>query len=123
MRETILAFIFSIISLHGEDFISRFEYGQMLYENPRGVSCVPCHGNQGEGKVIASYIDDDGEKKILKGSDIRFSTLQDMLKAVHKGPSVMPKYFLTDDEIEAIYEYIQKVNQSDDDNSTNDIDW
>ena len=35
-----------------------------------------------------------------------------MIKAVKSGPGVMPKYFLVDDEIKAIYEYIQKVNES-----------
>ncbi len=122
MRHIVFISLFIAISLHSEDFISRFEYGQMLYENPRGVSCVPCHGDRGEGKIIASYITDDGKQKILKGADIRFATLEDMLKAVHNGPGVMPKYFLTNDEIEAIYEYIQKVNQPADENST-DMDW
>ena len=122
MRYTVFASLFIAVSLHSEDFISRFEYGQMLYENPRGVSCVPCHGSRGEGKIIASYLDSEKQKKILKGPDIRFSAKSNMLKAIHNGPGVMPKYFLTDDEIEAIYEYIQKVNQPDDENESA-IEW
>ena len=122
MRYILSIILLGAISLHSEDFISRFEYGQMLYENPRGVSCMPCHGNQGEGKIIATYLDENKKKHILKGSDIRFSSKSDMLKAIHNGPGIMPNYFLTNDEIEAIYEYIQKVNQPDDENDSV-IDW
>ena len=122
MRYMVFLSLLSVISLHSEDFISRFEYGQMLYEDPRGVSCVPCHGSRGEGKIISSYIGNEGKKIILKGPDIRSDTKKSMLKAIHNGPGIMPKYFLTDDEIEAIFEYIQNVNQPDDENST-DMDW
>ena len=54
-----------------EDFISHDEYGQMLYNNPRGVSCSQCHGDNGEGCVIVSFKDVDGKKKVIKGLDIR----------------------------------------------------
>ena len=35
-----------------------------------------------------------------------------MRMAIRNGPGVMPKYFLTDRVIEAIYEYIKTVNDS-----------
>jgi len=101
-----------------EDFISEFEYGQMLYQNPRGVSCVPCHGDTGEGKTIAVYRDRDGNEKRLFGADIRQSDIERYRESIRKGPGVMPRYFLTDREIEAIYRYIRKVN----DGSESDID-
>jgi mono/diheme cytochrome c family protein len=101
-----------------EDFISEFEYGQMLYQNPRGVSCVPCHGDTGEGKTIAVYRDRDGSEKRLFGADIRQSDIERYRESIRKGPGVMPRYFLTDREIEAIYRYIRKVN----DGSESDID-
>ncbi|HIP61271.1 MAG TPA: cytochrome c, partial [Sulfurovum sp.] len=41
MKKISLVLLFCSM-LHAEDFISEFEYGQMLYQNPRGVSCVPC---------------------------------------------------------------------------------
>ncbi len=53
MKKISLLFLVSL-SLFGEDFISDFEYGQMLYRDSRGVSCVPCHGEVGEGKLIVS---------------------------------------------------------------------
>ncbi|MBL0722011.1 MAG: hypothetical protein JJV88_05470 [Sulfurovum sp.] len=39
-------FIFLLpLYLIGEsDFITDLEYGEMLYNNPRGVSCASCHG-------------------------------------------------------------------------------
>ena len=36
-----------------ESFISDYEYGQMLYMNPRGVSCVQCHGDSGGRVTLA----------------------------------------------------------------------
>ena len=54
-------------SLYAEDFISEFEYGQMLYRDPRGVGCVPCHGETGEGKMIVSYRNSKGEKITISG--------------------------------------------------------
>jgi mono/diheme cytochrome c family protein len=101
-----------LLSLRAEDFISNYEYGQMLYANPRGVACIPCHGETGEGRKIVSYRDDDGKKRELYGADIRRVSLNDMRRAIRNGPGVMPKYFLTDREIEAIYEYIKTVNDS-----------
>jgi len=97
--------------LSAEDFISEFEYGQMLYQNPRGVSCVPCHGDRGEGEEIAEYTDRNGKKVILRGPDIRGKSLKEITDAVGKGPGVMPRYFLTKEEIHAIYTYIQEVEK------------
>ena len=57
-----------------EDFISHYEYGEMLYSNPRGVSCAQCHGESGEGTTIVEYRDIHG-KQALMGSDIRKNTL------------------------------------------------
>jgi len=94
----------------GEDFISQFEYGQMLYQNPRGVSCVPCHGDRGEGALIARYRE-NGKTVELKGPDIRQATLRQIKEAVSTGPGVMPRYFLTDTEIKALYAYIREAER------------
>ena len=102
------------MTLYAEDFISEFEYGQMLYQNPRGVSCVPCHAETGEGTVIASYRDKNGNKKELRGPDIRFDDLDAYRKSFKKGPGVMPRYLLTDKEIRAIYRFIRQVNSEKD---------
>ncbi|WP_457596463.1 c-type cytochrome [Hydrogenimonas sp.] len=88
-----------------DSFITQYEYGQMLYENPRGIGCVHCHGKHGEGAVIARY-KEQGEEKVLKGPDIRHAdeaTLKAVLKKRHR---VMPTYFLTPQEIAALHYYL-----------------
>ncbi len=94
-----------------ESFISDYEYGQMLYNHPRGVSCTECHGASGEGKVIVQYQDIHG-KEAIKGADIRKKTLQEMITAVSSYHKVMPSYYLTDDEVAAIHKYLQKKNKA-----------
>jgi len=94
----------------GEDFISHYEYGEMLYANPRGVSCVQCHGKKGEGTVIVTY-KDVGGKQVLKGADIRKETLQSMINSVNTYHKVMPRYYLTDEEVTAIYDYLKIKNR------------
>ena len=97
-------------AVYAEDFISEFEYGQMLYQNPRGVSCAPCHGDRGEGAVIARYTE-RGRTVELRGPDIRGATVEAIRKAVSDGPGVMPRYFLTDEEIRALYTYIREAER------------
>ena len=82
----------------------------MLYSSPRGVSCSKCHGNDGQGKVIVTYQDEDGEK-VIAGSDIRRKSLAVMITSVNRYHKIMPRYYLTDEEVEAIYDYIQKKNE------------
>lgn len=94
-----------------ESFISDYEYGEMLYNNPRGVSCAQCHGSAGQGQVIVSYQDIEG-KTSIKGADIRKKTLQEMIISVNSYHKVMPRYYLTDDEVKAIYDYLQTKNKS-----------
>jgi len=93
-----------------EDFISHYEYGEMLYANPRGVSCSQCHGKSGEGQTIVEFRDIHG-KQDLKGSDIRKDTLIDMINAVNTYHEIMPRYYLTDEEVKTIYDYLQKKNE------------
>jgi len=95
-----------------ESFISDYEYGEMLYANPRGVSCKECHGDAGEGKSIVHYEDIHGKQE-LRGSDIRKYNLADMIHAVNTYHKIMPRYYLTDDEVEAIYKYLQKKYRKD----------
>ncbi len=102
--------IVSTFFLFGEDFISEFEYGQMLYKNPRGVSCASCHGDLGEGAYISSFVNSDDIEIKFNGPDIRALNLKTFKKAVGKGGRIMPKYYLTDKEIEAIFKYIKIVN-------------
>jgi len=94
-----------------EDFISNYEYGEMLYTNPLGVSCSQCHGKNGQGKVIVEYRDQKG-KQIIKGSDIRRVSLRIMINSLNSYHDVMPRYYLTDTEVQAMYDYIQKKNEN-----------
>ena len=91
---------------HGDDsFITQYEYGQMLYKNPRGIGCVHCHGRHGKGGYIATY-KEDGKKIVLRGPDIRHVDLKSLKKALEKRYRIMPTYFLTDKEIAALHTYL-----------------
>ena len=97
-------------------FITKLEYGKMLYHNPRGISCAKCHGENARGKIIAKYyVVKNGKKilKILKAPDITNVPYEKFKKKLfHTKLSVMPKYnYLTDKEISAIYLYIQSLSK------------
>jgi len=113
----LIVFLFASM-MHAEDFITNFEYGQMLYHEPRGVSCVPCHGETGEGRDIASYKNKRGETVVLRGPDIRDTTLSKLTQSLKNGKGVMPRYFFTNKEIKMIYSYLKKVNATEENNST-----
>jgi len=98
-------------------FITKLEYGKMLYNNPRGISCAKCHGENAQGKIIAKYYIIKNNKKILK--IIKAPNIQNVpfekfkKKLFHKYLSVMPKYnYLTNQEINAIYLYIQSLSNN-----------
>ncbi len=114
-------FLFIPLFLFSDDFITNYEYGEMLYKNPRGIGCIKCHGNDAKGGIIATYIDDKtGEKKAIIAPNIKkvswkvfYERLKES-KVLRKGKfktlhfSVMPKYtYLTDSEIKTIYNYIK----------------
>ena len=112
-RLVLSLFLFSLYTpVNGadEDFISHYEYGQMLYKYPRGVSCVECHGEAGEGKVIVEFRDIHGKQEI-RGSDIRQKSLSEMINALNSYHEIMPRYYLTDEEIKAIHDFIQERNK------------
>ncbi len=97
-------------TVFAEDFISHFEYGEMLYNNPRGVSCALCHGDKGKGKVIATYKENNNSIASIRGSDITQVSLTDMIKSLNTTHKIMPRYYLTNKEIKAIYDFLQKIN-------------
>ena len=106
-----LLFVLPLLLGANEDFISHYEYGEMLYNNPRGVSCSECHGKDGAGITIVEFRDIHG-KQAIKGSDIRKESLQAMIKSVNSYHEIMPRYYLTDEEVKAIYDYLQKKNEN-----------
>ncbi|MCI5968052.1 c-type cytochrome [Helicobacter sp.] len=107
-----LAFICSVVFLKaGESFITPLEYGKMLYENPRGIGCVECHGQYGQGDKIANYTH-KGQTKFIYAPRINNLDFETFKDALQKGKRVMPKYYLTANEIEAIYKYLQNFKHN-----------
>ena len=110
MRSVFLFLLFCV-AIFGADFITKTEYAKMLYLNPRGIGCDKCHGAKGEGSLISKYkhfdkkanktVDD--ELRAPKINDIDFESFK---AALTKSKSVMPSYFLTDEETTILYEYI-----------------
>lgn len=96
----------------GEDFISHYEYGEMLYNNPRGVSCAQCHGEDGSGTIIVE-LKEQQELQTISGTDIRNKSLEMMIESVNRYHEIMPRYYLTNEEVKAIYDFIRKKNKLD----------
>ena len=101
----------------------------MLYANPRGISCIKCHGEDAKGKTIATFkhIRNKIEYNCtIKSNDITnisyknfLTTLDPKIKKTKKqfnkdevckkliyGNS-MPMYFLTNEELDSIYFYLK----------------
>lgn len=105
---TFLFFLFSYSFC--EDFITLKEYAKMLYENPRGISCKSCHGAKGNEQILGYYIK-NGEKipyKIPSIKNISFKKFKASLMEIKNTNSIMPTYSLTNDEIIALYKYINE---------------
>ncbi len=112
-------------------FITQYEYGKMLYHNPRGIGCNTCHGEKANGKKIVNFKHTYKKKTYtctleVPGIDIlnykQFSQKINSKKNPNKKfkkeevceklvyyANIMPTYFLVEDEIEAIYHYIKNV--------------
>lgn len=112
-------------------FITKYEYGKMLYNNPRGIGCNKCHGEKAEGKKIVNFKHEEKNKiyncsmvipsikeidyetfskKINQKNNpnVKFEKEQVCEKLIYYA-NVMPTYFLVEDEIEAIYSYIKNL--------------
>ncbi len=94
------------------NFITKSEYAKLLYRNPRGIGCDTCHGEHGEGKVIARY----REKGVLK--ELRAPRIDNLSPsafhdALTHGGRLMPEYYLTDMEIAYLYYYITDLKEND----------
>ncbi len=91
--------------IHAESFITNEEYSAQLYKNPRGIGCYKCHGKMGEGMDIAKY-KHKGVDKVFRAPNIKNLKYKDFEKALKKRNKGMPRYFLTDPEIKALYSYV-----------------
>lgn len=97
-------------ALFADSFINSLEYGEMLYSNPRGVGCGGCHGEYGEGKALGEYVKNRKTHKIV-APNISQATVAQLKKSFSRKNSVMPAYFLTDGEIEALLLYLKAKNK------------
>ena len=88
-------------------FITQSEYASQLYKNPRGIACGRCHGDYGEGKLIANYIHKN-KKKSFVGPQINNVKYTEFYKALNSRKKGMPRYYLTQKEIEALYFYLHQ---------------
>ena len=109
-------------------FITQYEYGKMLYENPRGISCSKCHGLDAKGMIIETFKHTKNKKEYicsLVSPDITKITFEEfkvvmdptlekkkkkfeedqICEKLTYGNS-MPTYFLTPEELSSIHFYI-----------------
>ena len=98
------------------DFITKNEYARMLYQNPRGIGCDKCHGSGGEGSLISKYRHFDKKTKQIIDDELRAPRINNLdfetfKEGVLSARSVMPSYFLTDEEINLLYEYVINFNK------------
>lgn len=89
-------------------FITPMEYASQLYKNPRGIGCFKCHGEYGEGKVIANYIHKK-QQKSFSAPAINMLDYNYFREALNKRLTGMPRYFLTEKEIRSLYFYLQEI--------------
>ncbi len=89
------------------DFITQTEYAAQLYKNPRGIGCQLCHGERGEGRLIANYVHKKKQKS-FRGPVIKTLSFKEFRKALNERKRGMPRYFLTDEEIQALYLHLHK---------------
>ncbi|WP_320033329.1 c-type cytochrome [Campylobacterota bacterium DY0563] len=115
--------LFFVTSLFSQEidnsFITKFEYGAMLYDNPRGIGCVKCHAKGDKPVIIAKYKEKDkkGKKLIEKSiiapaiNNVSFEVFIDKMTADKTESKIMPTYFLTDEELKSLYYYIKNINK------------
>jgi len=138
MNKKILLFILTTNFLVAQSnfnnsFITKYEYGKMLYNNPRGISCNKCHGDDAKGKVIATFTHIRNKKKYICDiitddiTDISYEVFLQKLdpklekkKKSFKKTQIcqkltyrnsMPTYFLTQEELSSIYFYLKNKDK------------
>jgi len=103
--------LFFVLNVYGGDsFITNLEYAKMLYQNPRGIGCDKCHGIDGEGKILTKY-KEKGRIIYLKSPKINNISKEDFFKSFEQRHKIMPKYFLTYQEINSLFFYLQKIKK------------
>ena len=119
LRIALIIIFLSIFSHANKDiidnsFITKFEYGHMLYKNPRGIGCNKCHADDAKGSFIALYKDRKGNVQKVNTPDITNITKEEFYKVLQSTKSksmIMPTYFLTNDELDSIFFYIKNLKE------------
>jgi len=116
-----------------DSFITQYEYGKMLYKNPRGISCSKCHGDNAKGKIIVTFTHKVKKKEYIctiRTKDITNVTYENFLQTLDPklekpkkkfdntqvcekltyGNS-MPTYFLTPEELKSIFFYLRNKDK------------
>ena len=110
MKYTLLLLL-AITLMAKSTFISPIEYASQLYKNPRGIGCQHCHGKNGDGRLVATYIHKK-EKKEFRGPAINGMDFSDFYIALNKRKRGMPRYFLTKKEVQALYLYLHQEKKN-----------
>ncbi|CAI6149037.1 MAG: hypothetical protein SPLUMA2_SPLUMAMAG2_00229 [uncultured Sulfurimonas sp.] len=105
--KSLLFLILPLYLLATSSFITPTEYASQLYKNPRGIGCQKCHGDNGEGKLIAKY-KHKGMDRSFRAPKINTVNYNKFYRALNKRKNGMPRYFLTDKEIAALYLHLHK---------------
>ena len=107
-----ILFLLFTTSLFAEtSFITQMEYSSSLYKNPRGIGCQHCHGEKGEGKIVATYIHKK-EKREFAPPSINNMHFKEFYQALNVRKKGMPRYFLTKGEVKALYYYLKKKKKN-----------
>lgn len=109
----IIVLLLPILMQATSSFITPMEYSSSLYKNPRGIGCDKCHGSEGEGKLVAKYIHKK-KKREFRGPKINNILYSDFKMALSKEKRGMPRYYLTDSEVKALFFYLQEIKIKDD---------
>jgi len=105
---SVLVLLLPFLLYAKSSFITPMEYSSSLYKNPRGIGCDNCHGGKGEGKLVATYIHKK-KKKEFRGPAINNVIFNDFKKALNSSKRGMPRYYLTNSEIKALFFYLQEI--------------
>lgn len=116
MRKKSLATMFCLITFlfpeillgdneERKEFITQYEYGKALYNNPRSIGCIKCHGENGEGAII-SHIKQNGKLKPIIAPNITNLTFARFEEGLKLGKGFMPKYNLTASEMVSLYIFL-----------------
>lgn len=85
----------------------------MLYENPRGIGCNRCHGEDGSEQILGYTLQKDKKVPFVVPSiqNLSYKEFARSLNEEKESKSVMPTYFLTPNEITTLYNYIQEKSK------------